>query len=167
MDQICSKASEEGDIVQVANDNCPGQVVISGSSSALERAMDLAQAAKARKVVRLAVSIAAHSPLMEHAQKDFNRAVEAAPIKSPSIPIIGNVTAKPLTTPDDIRADLQAQLYSRVRWTESIQFMREQGVETFLELGSGNVLTGLMKRIDRKAGRFSIGMPEDIENSLK
>jgi [acyl-carrier-protein] S-malonyltransferase len=163
MDQICAEASSEAGIVQVANDNCPGQVVISGAIPALERAMALAQEVKARKVVRLAVSIAAHSPLMDHAQKDFNRAVETAPLSEPKIPIIGNVTAQPLTSITDIRADLQAQLYSRVRWTESIQFMCDQGVDTFIELGSGNVLTGLVKRIDRAANRYSIGKPEDFE----
>jgi [acyl-carrier-protein] S-malonyltransferase len=89
--------------------------------------------------------------------------VETAPLSEPKIPIIGNVTAQPLTSITDIRADLQAQLYSRVRWTESIQFMCDQGVDTFIELGSGNVLTGLVKRIDRAANRYSIGKPEDFE----
>ena len=163
LDEICAKASTEDEIVQVANDNCPGQVVISGNQQALERAMAGAQEAGAKRVVPLPISIAAHSPLMAHAQADFNKAVEAAPIQHPTIPLIGNVTAQPLTTADEIRADLQAQLRSRVRWTETIQFLRNQGVDHFIEIGNGEVLSGLVKRIDRKTNRLSLGKPEDYE----
>ncbi|MBC8496043.1 MAG: ACP S-malonyltransferase, partial [Chloroflexi bacterium] len=142
--------------------NCPGQVVISGAKPALERAMAAASEAGARKVVPLAVSIAAHSPLMTHAQEDFNQAVAAAPIAAPKIPVIGNVSAKPLTTPEEIRVDLQAQLTERVRWTETIQFLLDQGIDTFIDVGSGNVLTGLVKRVNRKTTRLSLGTPEDF-----
>ena len=163
LEQICSQASAADDVVQVANDNCPGQVVVSGSKTALERAMAAAEEAGARKVVPLAVSIAAHSPLMAPAQADFNQAVAAAPIAQPRLAIIGNVTAKPLTTIEEIRADLQAQLTSRVRWTETLEFMIAQGVETFVELGSGGVLTGLVKRIHRKSIRITLGNTEDFK----
>jgi len=163
LDELCAQASSADEIVQVANDNCPGQVVISGAKTALERAMDLASKAGAKKVVLLAISIAAHSPLMAHAQNDFNQAVETAPISDPKLPLIGNVTAQPLTDASQIRADLRAQLRSRVRWTETIQFMLKQGVETFVEIGNGEVLCGLVKRIDRKTQRFSLGSPEDFE----
>ncbi|MBL7161667.1 MAG: ACP S-malonyltransferase [Anaerolineales bacterium] len=166
LDDICSQASTAGQtadqVVQVANDNCPGQVVISGAKPALERAMAAASEAGARKVVPLAVSIAAHSPLMTHAQEDFNQAVAAAPIAAPKIPVIGNVSAKPLTTPEEIRVDLQAQLTERVRWTETIQFLLDQGIDTFIDVGSGNVLTGLVKRVNRKTTRLSLGTPEDF-----
>jgi len=163
LDEICFSSSTEEEIVQVANDNCPGQVVISGNKQALDRAMVSAQEAGARRVVPLAISIAAHSPLMAHAQNDFNEAVEAAKIQKPTIPLIGNVTAKPLTTSDEIRADLQAQLRSRVRWTETIQYIRAQGVETFVELGSGEVLCGLVKRIDKKTKRIALGTPDGFQ----
>lgn len=163
IESICSAASSAEEIVQVANDNCPGQVVISGASEALDHAMRLAKEAGARRVVRLAVSIAAHSPLMGHAQTRFNQAVDAVAFTDPSIPIIGNVTAQPLNSVGDIRSDLQAQLNSRVRWTESIQYMRAQGVTTFLELGNNSVLSGLLKRIDRKAVGLSIADPEDLD----
>jgi len=163
LEEICTQASTPDEIVQVANDNCPGQVVISGNVAALERAMELAREAKARKVVRLAVSIAAHSPLMSAAQADFNQAVAEAGIVDPVIPLIGNVTAQPLTTAAEIRADLEAQLNARVRWTETIQFMRAQNIDTFIEIGSGNVLTGLTKRIDRKTKRISLGKPADFK----
>jgi [acyl-carrier-protein] S-malonyltransferase len=100
---------------------------------------------------------------MRHAQEAFNRAVESTPLRQASIPVIGNVTAAPLSTEAAIRADLRAQLTSCVRWTESIQFMLDRGVNTFVELGSGNVLCGLVKRIDRKTRRIALGKPEDFE----
>jgi [acyl-carrier-protein] S-malonyltransferase len=163
LDKLCGEASAANEIVQVANDNCPGQVVISGASAALERAIALAQRAGARRAVRLAVSIAAHSPLMTHAQAGFTEAVEAAPIAKPVIPIIGNVTAMPLVTVDQIRSDLEAQLTHRVRWTESIQYMTAHGVTTFLEIGSGAVLAGLIIRISKDAEVISLGSTADFE----
>jgi [acyl-carrier-protein] S-malonyltransferase len=162
LEEICASASQGSETVQVANDNCPGQVVISGARPALERAMQLANEAGARRTVPLAVSIAAHSPLMAQSQSAFNRAVDAAPLADPQIPIVGNVTARPLANADEIRGDLQAQLSSRVRWTESIQHMLSEGVTKFLEIGSGAVLTGLLKRIDRQATGIPLGTPADF-----
>ncbi len=164
LEAVCAAASKPGEIVQVANDNCPGQVVISGATAALERAMAGALAAGAKRAVRLAISIAAHSPLMLPAQQDFSQAVESAPIQSPVCPIIGNVSAEPLTTADEIRADLRAQLTSRVRWTETILTLINMGVTTFIELGSGSVLTGLLKRINRDAVGLALGAPVDFAN---
>jgi [acyl-carrier-protein] S-malonyltransferase len=163
LERLCAEASREGEVVQVANDNCPGQVVISGARAALERAIQLAQQAGIRRVRPLAVSIAAHSPLMLHAQQSFNQAVAQAPITDPIIPLVGNVSALPLSTAAEIRADLQAQLTSRVRWTESIQEMAARGVNTFIEIGSGAVLAGLIKRIDEQARPISLGAPADFE----
>jgi [acyl-carrier-protein] S-malonyltransferase len=167
VEKICAQASaltaQPPQIVQVANDNCPGQVVISGSREALERALPLLVQAGARRAIPLAVSIAAHSPLMEHSQADFNLAVEAAPIQDPLVPIIGNVTARPLTTAEGVRADLRDQLTHRVRWTESIQYMAAQGVNTFIELGTGSVLVGLLKRIDRGLEGINLGTPADLQ----
>jgi len=163
LDKLCADASQPGDLVQVANDNCPGQVVISGHIPALERALELAQAAGARRSVRLAVSIAAHSPLMIQAQAGFFQAVEAAPLVDPLFPLIGNVTASPLSTAQALRLDLQNQLTHRVRWTESVQWMITQGVTTFIEIGSGTVLTGLLKRINRDAKGINLGIPSDFE----
>ncbi len=166
MEDVCAQASAGAspqESVQVANDNCPGQVVISGATTALERALEQARAAGARRAVALAVSIAAHSPLMVHAQQDFNQAVEQALIQDPHTPLVGNVTATPLTSADAIRQDLRAQLTSRVRWTESIQFMVANGVDAFIEFGPGNVLSGLLKRIDRQAKAYALGNPEDFD----
>jgi [acyl-carrier-protein] S-malonyltransferase len=165
LEQVCAQASQRqlGEFVQVANDNCPGQVVISGARPAMERALVLAQQAGARRAVPLAVSIAAHSPLMSYAQDRFNQAVEEASIQDPALPVIGNVTAAPLVTAAEIRSDLQAQLTHRVRWTESIQFMAANGVTAFIEIGSGTVLAGLLKRIERQAEAAALGNPPDYE----
>jgi len=166
MERICAEASKDYQFVQIANDNCPGQVVISGDSPALERAIQLARGAGARRVRPLPISIAAHSPLMKHIQVAFNEAVENTPITNPRIPLIGNVSALPLITADEIRADLEAQLTSQVRWTESVREMVAHGVTTFVELGTGSVLTGLVKRIDPQAEGVSLGNTEDFERFL-
>jgi [acyl-carrier-protein] S-malonyltransferase len=161
-EKLCAEASNEDEVVQVANDNCPGQVVISGHAGAVERAVGAAKDAGAKRAIPLAVSIAAHSPLMLSAEADFISAVEAAPFVDASIPIIGNVQAKAMTSVEDIKSDLRAQLNARVRWTESIQAMIAEGVDTFIEIGSGSVLLNLVKRIERSAKRISLGKPEDF-----
>lgn len=152
---LCSEAAETtGQPVQVANDNCPGQVVISGHQAALEEAMRLLAAAGARKVVRLPITIAAHSVLMSPAAAAFAEAIDATPLHTPAIPVIANVMARPLTTAADIRAELKAQLTSPVAWTDSINYLSQQGVDTFVEVGPGDVLLGLVKRINRQARRI-------------
>ncbi|MCB8943753.1 MAG: ACP S-malonyltransferase [Ardenticatenaceae bacterium] len=156
---VCAEAGAAvGRPIQLANDNCPGQIVISGDAEALDKAMVLAETAGARKVVKLPISIAAHSALMASASAAFAEAVAATPVAVPQVPVIGNVTGRPLTTPDEIRAELEAQLTSAVAWTDSMQYLLEQGVDTFVEVGSGDVLLGLMKRIDRKAQRVKFEM---------
>ena len=167
IEQLCSEASTSSEIVQVANDNCPGQVVISGSNTALERVLPMLEQAKARRVIRLAVSIAAHSPFMSAAQDDFNKSVESAHIRTPLIPVIGNVTACPLVNSDEIISDLQNQLTHRVRWTESIQFLVSKGITEFIEIGSGSVLSGLIKRIDPYKITTSLGAPNDFTRLMK
>ena len=161
--QACAEATAAtGRDVQVANDNCPGQVVISGDEAALEKAMALSVERGARRAVRLPVSIAAHSRLMDGAQAEFNRAVQETPLELPAIPIVGNVSAAPLTTADEIRAELQAQLTSPVRWTESVRHMLDHGVTTFVEFGPRDVLTGLLRRIERSATGLPAGTPQEI-----
>lgn len=163
LEEVCAQSSTPDEIVQVANDNCPGQVVISGARSALERAVEAARGRGARRAVILAVSIAAHSPLMRPAQQDFNQAVQTAPLQDPFTPLVGNITASPLSSATEIRLDLQGQLESRVRWTESIQTMAAQGTTHFIEIGSGSVLGGLIKRIQRDAVTLTLGSPADFE----
>ena len=166
LDKLCAEASDSDNIVEVANDNCPGQVVISGARPALERALELAKAAGARRALPLAVSIAAHSPLMAVIQTEFDQAVADAMITEPSLPVVGNVTASLLKTVVEIESDLGAQLTSRVRWTETIQAMIASGITTFVEIGSGSVLSGLLKRIDRGVTGLPFGTPADIEKLL-
>ena len=163
LDKICFGTSVAGEVVQVANDNCPGQVVISGHSGAVQRAIEAAKAAGAKRALPLAVSIAAHSPLMASAQEQFRIAVDEALIDDPEIPIVGNVGADLLKTAETIRGDLYSQLTSRVHWTESIRNLRKLGVTTFIELGTGSVLTGLLKRIDPEAEGIALGEPADFE----
>jgi len=164
IEQLCAQASNGSEIVQVANDNCPGQVVISGSDTALKRVHPLLEKSGAKRVIRLAVSIAAHSPFMASAQDEFNKAIGATPIIKPVIPIIGNVTAQPLLSSFDIRSDLQYQLTHRVRWTETVQNLTSQGISIFYEIGSGTVLSGLIKRINRDVKTTTLGTPEDFHN---
>lgn len=160
--ELCAEISASTGIVQVANDNCPGQLVISGDRAGMEAAMSALSAAGARKVVPLAVSIAAHSPLMQPAADALRAAIAATAIVAPAVPVIGNTTAQPLTDVDAIRAELTAQLTGSVRWTASMQAMVSAGVATFVELGAGDVLTGLVKRIDRSATRVAINDPEGL-----
>ena len=161
--EICSRVREKrGQPVQIANDNCPGQIVISGARAALEEAMALAEEKGARRVVPLQVSIASHSPLMEPAALGFEPLVTALEVKQAATPVVGNTTARPLADAAAVRTELVSQLTSTVRWKESILYLQEQGVDAFIEIGPKDVLTGLMKRIDRKARRFSIQDAEGI-----
>jgi [acyl-carrier-protein] S-malonyltransferase len=146
---ICERVSQEtGGYVGVANDNCPGQVVISGDETALAAGIEAMQAAGARRVVRLAVSIAAHSPLMAEAAAAFRHVLEKVPLRRPRIPFIANATADELTEPESIREALVRQLTSPVRWRGSVREMIRRGVARFVEVGPGDVLTGLLRRID-------------------
>jgi len=163
LDRVCAEASQPGEPVQVANDNCPGQVVISGNKTALERAMVAAKAAGAKRAMPLAVSIAAHSMLMTSIQVDWAQAVENTACSDEFVPVVGNVQARPLADAAELRADILAQMRSRVRWTESVQFMAVEGVTTFVEVGTGTVLGGLIKRIAEGVVNRPLGNPADFE----
>jgi len=157
LDKVCIEASTDFEKVQVANDNCPGQVVISGHRSALERAIIGAKAAGAKRALPLTVSIAAHSPLMASIQVEWEQAVNSANFKDPVLPIVGNVTAAPVTSVLLVIKELIDQMQSRVRWTESIQFMANNGVKQYVEVGTGTVLGGLVKRIVSEALILPLG----------
>ncbi|MBA2755081.1 MAG: ACP S-malonyltransferase [Chloroflexia bacterium] len=159
---VCAGAASEG-LVAIANANCPGQTVISGEVPALLRAMDLAKAAGAKRVARLAVSIASHSPLMAEASAALGEAVAATPMRPPRVPVIANVTARPMTTPEEIRAELRQQMERPVQWTDSVRTMAGMGMTTVIELGPGQVLSGLIKRIDRTL--VTLG-PADLDLGL-
>jgi [acyl-carrier-protein] S-malonyltransferase len=164
---ICRRASQQtGQVVQVANYNSPGQVVISGDNAALEAAMEMAQAAGARRVVRLAVSIAAHSPLMAVIAEEFRQAVDATAIQPPGVPVIANISARSLETAHDIRQEMLAQLTSSVRWVESIQHMIDHGVTHFIEIGPKDVLTGLVRRISKEVNAVNCGTADEVRALL-
>jgi [acyl-carrier-protein] S-malonyltransferase len=155
---VCADAHREsGAVIQIANDNCPGQTVISGDKEALAIAMQKAEAAGARRVVPLAVSIAAHTPLMEVVADEFAAAVDAAPIGDATVPLVANVSARPISSAQEIRAELKAQLVSPVQWTDSMRYLLDQGVAHVVEIGPKDVLIGLMRRIERQVERSSFG----------
>ena len=146
LEAVCEEAGAVG-IVVLANDNCPGQSVISGENAALERAMTLARERGARKVVRLGISIASHSPLMERAEQQFAELASRIHLHEPTVPIIANITGQVVLTADDIRKEIAQQVVRPVQWTGSVREMVNGGVSTFLEVGPGNVLSGLIRRI--------------------
>lgn len=162
LDKVCAEASTADEIVQVANDNCPGQVVISGAKSAVERAMTGAKAAGAKRALPLAVSIAAHSPLMASIQADWNQAVDGIAMNDLKLPVVGNVHAAILKSADEARADLKSQMQSRVKWTDTVRLMSGMGISSFVEVGTGTVLGGLVKRIATDATNYPLGNPQDF-----
>jgi [acyl-carrier-protein] S-malonyltransferase len=162
LEKVCVAASAIDGTVQVANDNCPGQVVISGAKIAVERAMEGAKVAGAKRAIPLAVSIAAHSQLMASIQDEWNAAVEAVSMRDADVSIIGNVAARALTSADELRQDIRLQMQSRVRWTETVQLLVGQGLTSFVEAGPGNILLGLIRRIAGSATGYSLGNPADL-----
>ena len=167
LDEVCREASDAiGQPVQVANDNSPGQIVISGDVAALEKAMELAKARGAKRAIKLAVSIAAHSQLMTMAARSFRGELDAIPFGPPRIPVVGNVYAWPIAM-IDIRDELEAQLTSPVRWTETVQYLAQQGVTTCIEIGPKDVLAGLVRRIDTTLTAMSVGDPKAVQLLLE
>ena len=150
--EVC-KASE----TVMANINSPGQIVISGAAGNIKKAMELAAAAGASRAIPLQVSGAFHSPLMQPAVEGMTKYIDAAAFKKPSIPVIGNVTALPLDSPENIKTELKKQLTSPVQWIRTIEYISKQGVTTFIEIGPGRVLAGLVKRINKEAVTINLG----------
>jgi [acyl-carrier-protein] S-malonyltransferase len=134
----------------MANVNSPGQIVISGASASIARAMEMAKAAGAARAIPLQVSGAFHSPLMQPIIEDMTFAIESVPFKDPAIPVIANMTASPMTTAAGVKTELINQLTNPVQWQRSVEYMVSQGVDTFIEIGPGKVLTGLIKRINKE-----------------
>lgn len=178
LDEVCAEATGQARLeiasahtetehpgaghVVVANDNAPGQVVISGSQRALDTAMEMAKARGAKRVVPLAVSGAFHSPVMSPAAEGLARAVAAAPIHNAAIPIVSNISATPISDEAALRDELARQIVSPVQWTRSVSWLAEQGVTTFVEIGSGQVLAGLIKRIAKGVTALSVATADDV-----
>ena len=164
--EIAAEAAQ-GDVCVAANDNAPGQVVISGSTAAIDRAVEIAGKKGLKRAVKLAVSAPFHSPMMQPAAVVMERALAAADIKDLRFPVIANVTAAPVVKADDIRKLLTAQVTGAVRWRESMLFAMENGVDTIVEAGAGKVLSGLAKRISPDLKAVTLNTPADIESFLK
>lgn len=169
LEDVCRAVSESlsshaelASTVVVANYNAPDQLVISGSVLAVEHASLLAKERGAKRVVPLKVSAAFHSPLMLNAAEGMARAIATAVVQLPQIPVIANVTAAPLESVDDVRREAVAQVVAPVRWIASVQRMVEDGITTFLEIGPGKVLTGLVKRIAPQARLININGAEEV-----
>jgi len=161
VERIAAEAAQS-EVCQAANDNGGGQVVVSGSKSAVERAIELAKAQGARRAVLLAVSAPFHCALMQPAADAMAAALAQVSIQAPLVPLVGNVSALAGSDPSAIRQALVAQVTGTVRWRESVEWMAGQGVHTFIEIGSGKVLTGLVKRITPDAAGISVSHPDDI-----
>jgi [acyl-carrier-protein] S-malonyltransferase len=165
--EVAAEASAGPGSVDVANDNGGNQVVVSGHKASVEKAGELATAKGAKRVVMLAVSAPFHSRLMAPAAIVMKDALAAATVSTPSVPLVANVTAAPVTDPDEIRRRLVEQVTFMVRWRESVSWMAANGVDRFVEIGAGKVLAGLNKRIAATATSTSVGTPADIAEFLK
>lgn len=159
--------ASSGDVCVVANDNAPGQVVISGDALAVERAMALASERGARKSVALPVSAPFHCPLMQPASDVMAEALAGVQMSKPLVPLMANVTAALTSNPEEIRDLLIQQVTGQVRWRESVTNMEKDGVEQVVEIGSGKVLTGLVRRIAPDLKTVNVATPQDIEDFLK
>ncbi len=161
--QKLAEAAADGDICHAANDNAPGQVVVSGARTAVERAVEMASDYGARRAVLLPVSAPFHCALMQPAADAMEQALGEVEIKQPAVPLIANVVAGEITDPEEIRKCLVEQITGIVRWRESVMYMANAGVTTLYEIGAGRVLTGLARRIERSLEATSAGTAEEVE----
>ena len=169
IDEICAEASRhpEGGLVVAANYNSPGQVVISGEVPGVEKAMELAKAAGAKRALRLPVSGAFHSPLMAPARRGLAAALHGTPMAKPTVPVYANVNAEPVCDGDAAAALLEEQLTSPVRWMELVQrLVRDHPGALFVEMGPGVVLTGLVRKIAPRVEAIACGAPDEVEALL-
>jgi len=175
LEEVCQEATAQAVVnlprdahpgqgrVSIANFNAPGQIVISGEQAALSVAMELAKARGAKRVIPLAVSGAFHSPVMQPAAVGLSQAIEQTEVHDASIPIIGNMHAKPLTKAQEIREELAQQIAAPVQWTRTIEYLAGAGVTIFLEIGPGQALTGMVKRIAKGVTTLNVSSGADIE----
>ncbi|WP_085900694.1 ACP S-malonyltransferase [Kiloniella majae] len=165
--QAVAEEAAQGDVCSAANDNAPGQVVVSGHKAAVERSLEIAKSKGAKRAVLLPVSAPFHCSLMAPAADAMAEALAAVTLRAPSVPVVCNVSADMVMDPETIRDYLVQQVTGIVRWRESVLYMRANEVEQLVELGAGKVLSGLNRRIDRDLTSANAGTPEEIENLLK
>ncbi|KCZ53703.1 ACP S-malonyltransferase [Hyphomonas beringensis] len=159
----CEAGRKAGGVCEVANDNAPGQLVLSGTKAAIDAACAYAKENGVKKAMPLNVSAPFHCSLMQPAADAMADALSGVTINAPATPLVANVSAHAVTEPETIRRNLVEQVTGRVRWTESVQFMVAQGVEATGEAGNGKVLTVMQRRIDKSLNGFTLGTPEDLE----
>jgi [acyl-carrier-protein] S-malonyltransferase len=162
-----AREAAQGEVCDAANDNAPGQVVVSGSRTAIERAVEIAKTKGGKRAIMLPVSAPFHCALMKPAADVMEEALAAVTIAPPRVPLVANVTAQAVSDPEAIRKLLVQQVTGLVRWRESVLFLKQEGVATLVEAGAGKVLTGLVRRIDPELTGGSIQTPADVEAFVK
>jgi [acyl-carrier-protein] S-malonyltransferase len=167
LEQLTTDVTNEGAPVQLANLNCPGQIVISGSAKGVEIASIRAKEEGAKRVIQLDVSGPFHSSLMKPAAENLRDTLDQIEIQEAKVPVIANVTALPMNDATEIKEKLVEQLYSPVRWQQSVEKMLELGVDTFIEIGPGKVLSGLVKKVDRSIKTFAIYDEESLSSTIQ
>ena len=166
-EEVAKEASQGAEVCVVANDNAPGQIVISGHKAALERAAEIAKTKGIKRTMMLPVSAPFHSPLMAPAAHEMEDALAKATINPPRVPVIANVSVQPESNPATIKRLLVEQITGRVRWRETIEGLRGRGITTVAEIGAGKVLTTMAKRIDKDLNLISVETPQDVEAFVK
>ena len=168
-DTVVSLAAEaaDGQVCQAANDNDPGQVVVSGDKAAIERAVELAKAKGAKRAILLPVSAPFHCALMAPAAEIMAQALADVTILSPAVPVIANVSAKPVSDPNEIRQLLVAQVTGAVRWRETVSWLGAHGVTDVWEIGAGKALSGMVRRIERSIACRVVSTPEDVISAVQ
>ncbi|WNF35493.1 ACP S-malonyltransferase [Bacillaceae bacterium IKA-2] len=161
--EITQQVTDRGNVVELANLNCPGQIVISGSKAGVEEASNLAKEKGARRIIPLQVSGPFHSSLMKPAAEKLAAVLDQLTINNAMIPVVANVSATEVTDASDIKKKLIDQVFSPVLWEDTVQYLLDQGVDTFIEIGSGNVLSGLVKKVNRKVRVFAVNDSETLE----
>jgi len=168
-DTVVSLAAEaaDGQVCQAANDNDPGQVVVSGDKAAIERAVELAKAKGAKRAILLPVSAPFHCALMAPAAEIMAQALADVTILSPAVPVIANISAKPVSDPNEIRQLLEAQVTGAVRWRETVSWLGAHGVTDVWEIGAGKALSGMVRRIERSITCRAVSTPEDVMSAVQ
>jgi len=165
--QAIAREAAQGEVCACANDNTPGQIVVSGHRAAVERAIELAKEKGGKRGMLLPVSAPFHCPLMQPAADAMREALARVTLAPPAVPLVANVTAAAVSDPETIRQLLVQQVTAMVRWRESVLYLKGQGVATLVEVGAGKVLTGMNKRIDKELASASVQSPAEVEAFLK
>ncbi|GAA0375187.1 ACP S-malonyltransferase [Paenibacillus motobuensis] len=167
LEELCAEISNGGHLVELANVNCPGQIVVSGSKEGVGQVLERVKEIGAKRAIPLEVSGPFHSSLMREAAERLNGKLDSVSFQDAHVPVVANVTARPVQQSEEIKQLLVEQVYSPVLWSDSIAWLIEQGVDTFVELGPGSVLTGLIKKIDKTVASYNVKDLETLEKTIE